>query len=135
MDAVRVIDFLGTREKVQQYNIFAEGASQGGALTLAAAALCDGRINAIAPAVPFMGDFPDYFQIAPWPANVANAKRVQLGMTEEEMYCMLSYFDTKNLATMITCPVYMDFSLQDNVCPPHTNWASYNNLKSEEKLS
>ena len=133
MDAVRVIDFLGTREKVQQYNIFAEGASQGGALTLAAAALSDGRLNAIAPAVPFMGDFPDYFQITSWPANVANSKRVQLGMTEEEMYSMLSYFDVKNLATMITCPVYMDFSLQDNVCPPHTNWASYNNLKSTEK--
>ena len=56
---------------------FAEGASQGGALTHAAAALSDGRINAIAPAVPFMGDFPNYFQITSWPANVANAKRVQ----------------------------------------------------------
>jgi cephalosporin-C deacetylase len=54
-------------------------------------------------------------------------------MTEEEMYHMLSYFDTKNLATLITCPVYMDFSLQDNICPPHTNWAPYNNLKSTEK--
>ena len=133
MDAVRIVDFLETREKIQKYNIFAEGASQGGALTLAAAALSDGRINAIAPAVPFLGDFPDYFQIASWPGNAANAKRIQLGMSEEEMYRMLSYFDTKNLATMISCPVYMNYSLQDNVCPPHTNWAAYNNLLSTEK--
>jgi len=133
MDAVRAIDFLCSREKVQQANIFAEGASQGGALTLAAAALGDGRLNAIAPAIPFMGDFPDYFQIASWPGNAANAKRIQLGMSEEEMYRMLSYFDMKNLATLISCPTYMNFSLQDNVCPPHTNWASYNNLQSTEK--
>ena len=133
MDAVRAIDFLCSRETVQQANIFAEGASQGGALTLAAAALSDGRLNAIAPAVPFMGDFPDYFQIASWPGNAANGKRQQLGMTEEEMYRMLSYFDMKNLATLISCPTYMNYSLQDNVCPPHTNWASYNNLLSSEK--
>lgn len=132
MDAVRAIDFMCSREKVQQQNIFAEGVSQGGALTLAAAAL-DDRLNAIAPGIPFLGDFPDYFQIASWPGNVAFQQRNKLGWTDEQMYTMLSYFDTKNLATMITCPVTMNFSLQDNVCPPHTNVAPYNNLASTEK--
>lgn len=134
MDCVRAIDFLCSREKVQRQNIFAEGASQGGAFTLAAAALSDGRLNAIAPAIPFMGDFPDYFQVANWPANTAIAKKNQLGMSDDDMYSMLSYFDTKNLATMISCPVYMTYSLQDDVCPPHTNWAPYNNLVSTEKI-
>ncbi len=132
MDAVRAIDFMCSREKVQTQNIFAEGASQGGALTLAAAAL-DDRLNAIAPAIPFLGDYPDYFEIASWPGNVAFQQRNKLGWTDEQMYRMLSYFDTKNLATMITCPVTMNFSLQDNVCPPHTNVAPYNNLASTEK--
>lgn len=27
----------------------------------------------------------------------------------------------------------MNFSLQDNTCPPHTNWAAYNNFGSSEK--
>ncbi|MCR5152987.1 MAG: acetylxylan esterase [Prevotella sp.] len=133
MDCVRAIDFLCSREKVQQQNIFAEGASQGGAFTLAAAALGDNRLNAIAPAVPFMGDFPDYFKVASWPGNAAQAERQRQGMPEEEMFTMLSYFDTKNLATLITCPTYMNYSLQDNVCPPHINWAAYNNLASTEK--
>ena len=133
MDCVRAIDFVWSRDKVQRENIFAEGTSQGGAFSIAAAALSDGRINAIAPSVPFMGDFPDYFKVASWPGNVAEAERKKAGMSEEEMYRMLSYFDTKNLATMITCPVYMNYSLQDNVCPPHTNWAPFNNLVSSEK--
>ena len=80
-----------------------------------------------------MGDFPDYFQMASWPASSANYKKNELGMTDEEMFRMLSYFDTKNLATMIKCPTYMNFSLQDNVCPPHTNWAAFNNLVSTDK--
>ena len=133
MDCVRAIDFVWSRDKVQRENIFAEGTSQGGAFSIAAAALSDGRINAIAPSVPFMGDFPDYFKVASWPGNVAEAERKKAGMSEDEMYRMLSYFDTKNLATMITCPVYMNYSLQDNVCPPHTNWAPFNNLASSEK--
>ena len=54
-------------------------------------------------------------------------------MSDEAMYAMLSYFDTKNLATLITCPVLMNFSLQDTTCPPHTVWAPYNNLASTEK--
>lgn len=127
MDVVRIIDFLVSREKVDKENIFAEGASQGGAFTLAAAAL-DHRLKAIAPSIPFMGDFPDYFQVASWPANVAFQQQSRLGLSNEQLYTFLSYFDTKNLATMITCPVYMAFSLQDDVCPPHTNIAPFNNL-------
>jgi len=136
MDAVRAIDFAASRDKIDANNIFAEGASQGGALTIAAAALADTKLNAIAPAIPFMGDFPDYFQLASWPSYPANQKRQELGMTDEEMYKMLSYFDTKNLATMIECPVYQTIGLQDDVCPPHTNMAPYNNLPSsvEKKI-
>ena len=128
MDAVRAIEFVAGREKVDVKNLFAEGASQGGALTIAAAALTDIPFNAIAPSIPFMGDFPDYFQVASWPAYTANMKRNELGMSNEEMYKMLSYFDTKNLAPRIKCPVCQTIGLQDDVCPPHTNMAPYNNL-------
>ena len=136
MDAVRAVDFVAGREKVDSNNIFAEGASQGGALTIAAAALANTRVNAIAPAIPFLGDFPDYFELASWPSYPANQARQQLGMSEEQMYTILSYFDTKNLATMIDCPVYQCIGLQDDVCPPHTNMAPYNNLPAsvEKKI-
>jgi len=133
LDAVRAVDFLCTREKVQRENIFAEGSSQGGTLAIAAAALCDGRLKAIAPSVFFMSDYPDYFKLTPWPGTEAIEKKEQLGMTDKQMYAMLSYFDMKNLATMVKCPVYMNFSLNDDMCPPHINWAFYNNLASTDK--
>lgn len=126
MDVVRAIDFMAQRETSDMDNLFAEGQSQGGALTYAAAALSGRPFRAIAPAITFMGDFPDYFELTSWPAFVA---REQQGtMTDAELYAFLSYFDTKNLATRVTCPVITSIGLQDNVCPPHTNIAPYNNL-------
>ena len=133
MDCLRALDFLSTREKVQPQNIFAEGASQGGAFTIATAALGDGRINAIAPALPFLGDMPNYLQLVVWAGNAVEAQKHILGMSDEEMLAMFSYFDMKNLAPLVTCPVIMDFSLQDSSCPPCTTWAAYNNLGSSEK--
>lgn len=134
MDALRAVDFICSREKAQKENIFAEGASQGGALTIAAAAL-DGRLNSIAPSIPFMGDFPDYFKVGAWPAYPLNIKKAELGMSDAELFRQLSYFDTKNLATRINCPLIMTLGLQDNVCPPHTNIAPYNNLPATVEKS
>ena len=131
MDAVRAIDFVASREKVQTHNIFAEGQSQGGALTIAAAALSDSRLKAIAPAIQFMGHFPQYFQVGAWPASVAFQQRDKYGMTDDQMYDMLSYFDTKNLAKWVTCPVKSAVGLQDNVCPIRTNLAPYNNFGTQ----
>lgn len=130
MDCIRAIDFVSSRDKVDSSAIFAQGQSQGGAFTIAAAALDpQKRLKAIAPAVPFMGDFPTYFTVAAWPRSVAVAQAAQKGMSEADMYRFLSYFDTKNLAGAIECPVIQAIGLQDPICPVPTNMAPFNNLK------
>ena len=128
MDVVRAIDFMATRPTSDMTNLYAEGQSQGGAFTYAAAALSGREFKAIAPGIAFMGDFPDYFELANWPAEVARAN--QGSMTDAEMFAFLSYFDTKNLATLISnkTAVVATIGVQDDVCPPHTNIAPYNNL-------
>ena len=95
--------------------------------------LSDFPFTAIAANVAFLGDYPDYFDIVSWPGNVA--KDNQGSMTDEQMYAFLSYYDTKNLATLIpaTCAVLASSGLQDGTCPPHTNFAAYNNLKTKDK--
>ena len=131
MDCVQAVRFMATRETSDMGNLFAEGSSQGGALCYAAAALSDYPFTAIAPNVAFLGDFPDYFRIVDWPASTA--KQNKGSMTDEQMYAFLSYFDTKNLATRISCAVYATSGLQDGTCPPHTNLAPFMNLKSTDK--
>lgn len=133
MDCVQAVRFMATRSTSDMDNLFAEGASQGGALSYAAAALSDYPFTAIAPCVAFLGDYPDYFDIVSWPGNTAKSCAKKAGMTDEQMYAFLSYFDTKNLATRISCPVIASANLQDGTCPPHTNLAPYNNLLSTDK--
>ena len=131
-DAVRAIDFIATLDKADMDHVVAYGESQGGALTVAAAAL-DHRIKAIAPAVPFLGDYRDYYKIVWWPVHEVMETADAQGLDREEVYKMLTYFDIKNLAQWVECPAYMAFGLQDPTCPPHTNFAIYNNLGSREK--
>lgn len=131
LDCVQAIRFIASRSTSDLGNIFAEGSSQGGALSYAAAALSPYPLKAIAPCVAFLGDFPDYFDIVSWPGDVAKANKGS--MTDEQMYQFLSYFDTKNLATRIHCAVIACSGLLDETCPPHTNTAPFNNLPGTDK--
>ena len=132
LDCVQAVRFMATRPTSNMNKLFAEGSSQGGALSYACASLCSDEhpFTAIAPNVAFLGDFPDYFKIVGWPAETAKAEAKKQGMTDEEMYVFLSYFDTKNLATKISAAVIASSGLQDGTCPPHTNIAPFNNLQT-----
>lgn len=132
MDLVRAIDFVASRPQVDKRYIFAEGGSQGGAFSLAAAAL-DTRLAGIAPTIPFLSDYPDYFKIVSWPASAVLGKQKEIGLSDKDLYQMLSYFDIKNLAPRIKCPVIMGFGLQDEVCPPHTNFAGFNRINTRKQ--
>lgn len=132
MDLVRGIDFVCTRDKVDDRYIFAQGSSQGGASTFAACAL-DHRITAACPDVPFLSDYKDYFKIVDWPASDVYEGQKAYGISDDELYRNLSYFDIKNIASWIECPIWMAYGLQDETCPPHTNFAAYNNVRSDKK--
>ena len=126
MDLVRAIDFVASRPEVDASNIFAEGGSQGGAFTMVACAL-DNRIKAAAPNVPFLSDYKDYFRIVNWPrGDFEQYLRENQSATWEHIYDVLSYFDVKNFARQIKCPLIMGIGLQDETCPPHTNFSGYN---------
>lgn len=131
-DVKRAVDFVATLDKADMDRVVAVGESQGGAFTYLSAAL-DSRIKAIAPAVPFLGDYADYARIVWWPVHEVFDEAKTQGISREQILDMLRYFDIKNFAPRITCPVYMSFGLQDPTCPPHTNFAIYNNLGTGNK--
>ena len=131
-DVKRAVDVAASLEKADPERMVAYGESQGGAFTVVSAAL-DDRIRAIAPAVPFLGDYPDYGRIVSWPVHEVLNAAAEEGIPEEDIYAMLRYFDVKNFAPKVRCPACMAFGLQDPTCPPHTNFAIYNNLGSGER--
>ncbi len=134
MDCIRGIDFLCSRPEVDRSRIAVEGASQGGALTFATAALAADRIAVCAPQVPFLSDFRNYFRMVAWPASEFAAYIEKNGeMTWDELYTMLSYFDIKNLAPLIRAPMIMGVGLLDDVCPPAINFAAWNQVTADKK--
>lgn len=133
MDCVRAIDFLYSRAEVDTSIIVVEGGSQGGALSIATAALDNERVKLCIAGVPFLSDFRDYFKIAYWPANEFTEFATQNhDFGWEKIYENLSYFDIKNLAPFVKCPVFMAVGLRDTTCPPHINFAAYNQINSRK---
>ena len=132
LDTVRAIDFVASLPECDTRCILLEGGSQGGALTLAAASL-DRRVAGAAPYVPFLSDYRDYFDIVDWPGSVFFAEAKRINLDTEKMFHMLTYFDLKNLTEHIECPVLMGFGLQDEICPPHTNFAGYNSIVAPKR--
>ena len=130
-DVVRAIDFILGRENVDPDHFFVRGESQGGALTWIAASL-DHRVKAIAPAVPFLSDYKDYGGIVWWPVWEVYQHAEEAGLSREEALDMMRYFDVKNFTDKVECPVLMAFGLQDPTCPPHTNFAGFNQVKAEK---
>ena len=139
MDAIRAVDFICSRPEVDVTKMLAEGESQGGALTFVIGAL-DSRIKAIAPRLPFLSDFPVYYKIKEnvneideWPMNILNQYMVKYSLSKETTFRDLSYFDIKNLAGKIKCPVLMCVGLQDPTCPPPINFAAYNQVQQPKE--
>ena len=120
LDQVRAIEFLASLDKIDKEKIYCTGGSQGGCLAVAAAALCSEKLCFAAADFPFMGNFPLYLKTAGWPNNLVNRVVKNEGISKDHIISSLSYFDTKNLATMIHCPILIQMTLQDAIAPPWT---------------
>lgn len=132
-DVVRAIDFVCSLEQTDPMRIYAWGDSQGGAFTWIAGSL-DHRVCAIAPSVPFLSDYYDYGRIVEWPVHEVYAAADAQGIAREDLLRTLSYFDVKNFTDRVECPVFMAFGLQDPTCPPHTNFAGYNQVRAPKQF-
>ncbi|MCJ7841070.1 acetylxylan esterase [Lederbergia sp. NSJ-179] len=133
MDCMKAIDFACAQNEVDPQRIVVEGASQGGALCMAMAAL-DERPKAALADVPSnsnlesriegehgaFGAVSDYLRHHP----------EELDLVMEQ----LSYFDTMNMAEWITCRVLASVALKDEVCPPEMYCATYNRIRSEKEI-
>lgn len=131
-DVKRALDFVFSLDNVEPAKVSVRGESQGGALTLLAAAI-DNRVALALPSVPFLGDYEDYRKIVWWPVWEVMETADSQGLDREELFRTLSYFDVKNFADRIECPVLMAFGLQDGVCPPHTNFSIWNQIRSQKE--
>ena len=133
-DAVRALELLARRDEVDETRLAVTGVSQGGGLTLAAAALSQRPILAM-PDVPFLCDFRRAIQITPvgpYPEITGFLKTFP--QLYESAIRTLSYCDNLNLAPRIRCRTIVSNGLWDDVCPPSTIFAAYNHITAEKQM-
>lgn len=133
LDCIRAVDFLANRKDVDRNRIAIWGGSQGGGLSFFTAAL-DQRIALCIADIPFLCDWQRYFEITHWD-EIDLWFDAHPEQTWQSMLQTLSYFDTKNMAKRITCPVVMGIGLQDDVCPPATSFVTYNHINSTKEYT
>ncbi len=115
------------------------GGSQGGALTIACAAL-EPRIKRAAPLFPFLSD---YMRV--WEMDQAKDayKELQeyfrhsdpMHKLEATIFEKLGYIDIQFLAPRVQAEVLWGIGLTDTICPPSTQFAVYNKLTSSKKMA
>ena len=134
-DAVQTVEVLAARPEVDASRIAASGGSQGGGLTLVAAAL-NQRVAAAAPDIPFLCHFRRAAEISnAYPYLEFDDYLQRYPDREELLWRTLSYFDVVNLAGRVRCPVLMSVGLRDLVCPPSTIYAAFNHLAGPREMA
>lgn len=138
LDAAQLARLVMEMPQVDAARVGATGMSQGGGLTLACAAL-EPRINRLAPIFPFLCDYK-----RTWELDLAKDAYQELTEyfrwfdptheREEEIFTKLGYIDVQHLCSRIRGRVMMAVSLMDTVCPPSTQFAAYNKIRSEKSL-
>lgn len=138
-DTAILARIVGTHPAVDPQRIGVFGGSQGGALTIACAALTP-SIKMAAPCYPFLSDYRRV-----WEMDLAKGayqelrdwfrKFDPLHEREEAVFTRLGYIDIQHLSSRIRGEVLFGCSLMDEICPPSTQFAVYNKITSPKSMT
>lgn len=138
LDAAQLARIVMALPQVDETKVGAFGGSQGGALTLACAALTP-KLNRCAPTYPFLCDYQRV-----WEMDLAKDAYQELRdyfrrydplhAHEKEIFTLLGYIDNQHIAHRIQAKTLMFTGLMDNICPPSSQFATYNKITSEKDV-
>jgi cephalosporin-C deacetylase len=133
-DAVRLVDAVRTLPFVDPNRIAVTGASQGGGISIAAAALAGDLVAACLPDVPFLCHFRRAVELTPeLPfTEISRYLAVHRG-SEEAVFRTLSYFDGAVLARRAQVPAFFSVALMDAIVLPSTVYAAYNGYGGQDR--
>ncbi len=137
LDCAQLASIAMNLPEVDANQVYATGWSQGGALTIACAAL-EPRVRKLAPVYPFLSDYRRV-----WTMDLAKDAYAELRTffrnfdpqheREEEIFTTLGYIDIQFLADRIKGDVLLGVGLMDTICPPSTQYAAFNKIKSPKR--
>jgi cephalosporin-C deacetylase len=139
LDTAQLAKIVMEMPDVDANRVGAMGGSQGGALTIACAAL-EPHIKLAAPLYPFLSDY-----LRVWEMDYAKDayKELQeyfrhsdpMHTLDATIFEKLGYVDIQFLAPRIQAEVLWGIGLMDTICPPSTQFAVYNKIISSKKMA
>lgn len=138
LDTAMLARVMMAQDFVDGTRMAAMGQSQGGALSVACAALVP-SIKLCAPCFPYHADY-----LRVWEMDLAKGAYEGLRYyfrwfdpaheREEEIFTKLGYIDIQNLAPRIRAKTFWTTCLMDTTCPPSTQFAAYNKMTCEKEM-
>ncbi|MHB1296012.1 MAG: acetylxylan esterase [Anaerolineae bacterium] len=133
-DAARAVEAAASHPAVDPERIAVTGGSQGGGITIAAAALAP-QVKVAMPDVPYLCHYRRATEIS----DAMPYQEIALYLRQhrdkvDQAFRTLSYFDGVNLATRATAKALFSVGLMDEICPPSTVYAAYNYWAGEKDI-
>lgn len=138
LDTAQLARVVMSFAEVDPARVGAMGGSQGGALTIACAAL-EPRIKRAAPVFPFLADYKRVWEMDQAKDAYAELKSYFRNFDprherEEAVFTKLGYIDLQFLAPRIRAEVLLFTGLMDSICPPSTQFAIYNKITAKKDV-
>jgi cephalosporin-C deacetylase len=133
-DAVLTVDAARSHPMVRRDKVVVTGASQGGGISLAVAALVP-DLWAVLVDVPFLCDFRRATQIVDTDPYGEIVRYIKTHRDQaDSVFSTLSYFDAAALAKLAKAPALFSVALMDDICPPSTVYAAYNSYGGNKEI-
>jgi len=137
LGCLRANDFLVSREAWDGRNLLVAGASQGGFLSLATAAL-DSRVTGLSVTHPALCDLtgPLHGRAGGWPHPFRDWEgkgRPAFHATPAKI-ATSAYYDGVNFARRLRVPGFYIWGYNDDTCPPTSTFAAYNSIRAPKEL-
>ncbi len=139
LDTAQLAKIIMEMPDIDPGRVGATGYSQGGALTVACAALVP-TLKRAAPVYPFLSDYRRV-----WSIDLTKDAYLELQeyfrmfdplhQREDAVFDQLGYIDIQHLAKRIRADILWGIGLMDTVCPPSSQFAVYNKIPAAKRMA
>lgn len=133
LDAVRAVDVVAGFPEVDTGRIVTCGESQGGALSIVAAAL-SGKVKKAYPIVPSYGCLEQRVEAASGVFSAVNKYLLINSEHTDAALDTLSYFDTNNMVSLLRVPASFCLGLADPICTPEFVYSMYQHTAGPKEI-